>query len=632
MFDVGVFSYMREWIETNGLGGYASLTQKEEMTRKFHGLLIASRHPPVERWVFISNITDTLFFDETQFSLKGKATFSFDLVPTWTYNTPIGEVKKRICMPHERSMTIIRYDVSLKKKAFLTHDLMINSRHFYDTHLHSPGFSYELKKITDEIIQFSPKNVQETIKVYMPDASFNPVEQWQPLTYELDCDRNDSCQDHILHLGKITQKIKQNHSLYLIFTTEQHIPSDVEYLFSEELKRRKNVVQKAHLPENMKKLVLATDRFIVKKPPYHTILAGYHWFSDWGRDTLIALPGITLVTNRFQIARNILEGIATYTKKGIIPNTFDDRDSSPAYNTVDASLWYLDRVFQYLKYTNDKQFINSYYDTFQSIISAYQHGTHHHIFMDEDYLISHDPGLTWMDVKLGQYYPTPRARKAVEIQALWYNALKIMSVFADLTDKENPYTQLADRVKESFHQQFDAFYDVIDKKDTSLRPNIIFLASLDYSMISSSTQKQIIDIVQDHLLTIFGLRTLDAADPQYKPTYLGEYPRDLAYHNGTVWPWLLGSFIKAKARIHQKNSDWKSKAFEDYLLSMIDVYGDKWDGSVHEIFDAEPPFIPRGCMSQAWSVAEILRAWVEDILGKRPPYEDVFLSKKIQTL
>jgi predicted glycogen debranching enzyme len=379
----------------------------------------------------------------------------------------------------------------------------------------------------------------------------------------------------------------------------------------------------------MNKLVLASDRFLVKKPPFHTILAGYHWFSDWGRDTLIALPGITLVTGKYDIAKEILEGLATYSKQGIIPNTFDDRDSSPAYNTVDASLWYVDRAFQYLKYTNDIDFINRNYSVLQSIINSYKEGTHHRIFMDDDYLISHDPGLTWMDVKLGEYYPTPRARKAVEIQALWYNALRIMSLFSQLTDNDNPYETLAEHVQESFTSQYDALYDVIDSKDNSIRPNNIFLASLDFTMIPASTQEQIINQVEHKLLTIFGLRTLDPYDPQYKASYIGAYHRDLSYHNGTVWPWLLGSFIKAKARLHESDTKWKSKAFDKYLSSLIHIYGDKWDGSVHEIFDAEPPFAPRGCISQAWSVAELLRAWTEDIHGKRPRFEHIFLANEI---
>jgi len=435
----------------------------------------------------------------------------------------------------------------------------------------------------------------------------------------------------VLHLGSIQRSIPNQESSYsLIFSTEKRSSFDVNTLYSTEKQRRRTVLQKAGLPDNMNRLVFSADRFIVKKPPYHTIIAGYHWFSDWGRDTLISLPGITLVTGRFEIAKEILQGLATYTKNGLIPNTFDDRDSSPAYNTVDATLWYIDRVLQYLKYTNDKAFLNKFYPILEDIIAAYKEGSNPHMFMDDDYLISHDPGLTWMDVKLGEYYPTPRARKAVEIQALWYNALRIMSLFARLTDKPDHYDELAEKVKASFNQQYTKLYDVLDTRDDSIRPNMIFLASLDFSMISTDLQQQIVDVVEEKLLNIFGLQTLDSSDPQFKDSYIGEYHRDLAYHNGTVWTWLLGAFIKAKARLHAEDPEWEKEAFESYLSTLLHIYGDKWDGSIHEIFDAEPPFAPRGCMAQAWSVAEVLRAWTEDILGKRPPFESVFVSNEIR--
>ena len=620
---------MREWIETNGLGGYASLTQKQQLQRKFHGLLIASLHPPVKRWVFVSNLTDNLFIKDDFISLGKNARFCFNLVPTWIYHTPYGIIKKTICMPHEQNTTLIKYDVSLKQKAIITHQLYLNSHHFYDTFNQPFSFPYAYNQKKDSIL-FDPKNTNETVLISFPQGSFEPVEQWQSKTYQIDCQRNEKCTDYILQLGTINKKVTPNQSYYILFSTEEKPYENIDRLFSNEIKRRKKLIQKAGLLEEMDRLVLAADRFLVKKPPYHTIIAGYHWFSDWGRDSLISLPGITLITGRFRIAKEILQSLAKYSKRGIIPNTFDDRDNSPAYNTVDASLWYIDRVFQYLKYTNDKDFLNRYYPVLENVINAYKEGTHHHIFMDDDYLISHDPGLTWMDVKLGEYYPTPRARKAVEIQALWYNALRIMSLFAELTDKKNPYKTLAEQVKKSFNQQYSSFYDVIDTEDESIRPNMIFLAALDFSMISGSMQQQIIDLVEDKLLTIFGLRTLNPAHPQYKPNYLGNYHRDLAYHNGTVWPWLLGFFIKAKARINKNDTNWTYQAYEKYVSSLFHIYGEKWDGSIHEIFDAEPPYAPRGCISQAWSVAEILRAWTEDIVGKRPPYEEIFTSNEIR--
>jgi predicted glycogen debranching enzyme len=620
---------MREWIETNGLGGYASLTQREETQRKFHGLLISSLHPPADRWIFISNLLDELVIDETNILLKDYGIFSFDFFPTWTYNTPYGLIKKTLFMPHDQNTTVLKYDVSLQKKAQINHHLNVTSRHFYDVYDRPERFSYEYNT-QPHTLEFKPHNVDANVLIHIPNAEFNPINQWKPQTYDLDCQRNDTCFDHHLYLGWFKKHISFNQSYYLFFSTEQTRYPDLNQLFSMETQRRRNILENAHLPCEMNRLILASDRFIVKKPPYHTIIAGYHWFSDWGRDTLIALPGITLVPGRFDIAKEILEGLATYTRQGIIPNTFDDRDSSPAYNTVDASLWYIDRVFQYLKYSNDTSFLNTYYPVFQSIIEAYQRGTHHHIFMDDDYLISHDPGLTWMDVKLGEYYPTPRARKAVEIQALWYNALRIMSLFAELTNNENPYESLAEQVKKSFNTNYTRLYDVIDSKDITIRPNMIFLTSLDHIMIPKTTQQQIVDLVEKKLLTIFGLRTLDPDDPQYKSAYIGPYHRDLAYHNGTVWPWLLGSFIKAKTKLQRNNDAWKSKAFESYLSTLLHIYGDKWDGSIHEIFDAEPPFAPRGCISQAWSVAELMRAWAEDINGKRPPYEHVFVSNEVR--
>jgi predicted glycogen debranching enzyme len=303
-----------------------------------------------------------------------------------------------------------------------------------------------------------------------------------------------------------------------------------------------------------------------------------------------------------------------------------DRDSKAVYNTVDASLWHIDRVYQYLKYTNDKAFLEKIWKTLQSIILGYIKGTSFGIKMDDDFLISHDPGLTWMDVKIDDYYPTPRARKAVEIQALWYNALKIMSNFAQLINKNDKFIDLSEKVKDSFNYQFDDLYDVIDVKDTSFRPNQIFLVSLDFTMIDENLQKKIVNEIQKELVTIFGVRTLSPNDSNYKGTYIGDYNKDMAYHNGTVWPWLMGPFIKAFVKI--KNQ--RKYAFENFLKPMLDVFGEQWDGSIYEIFDGNPIYAPGGCITQAWSVAEILRSWIEDIEKISPEYETIFTSPKVR--
>jgi len=301
-----------------------------------------------------------------------------------------------------------------------------------------------------------------------------------------------------------------------------------------------------------------------------------------------------------------------------------DRDSKAVYNTVDASLWYIDRLYQFLKYTNDKTLLEKTWKTLQSIMYGYIKGTDFGIKMDNDFLISHNPGLSWMDVKIDDYYPTPRSRKAVEIQALWYNALRIMSNFAHLLEKNDKFIDLSEKVKDSFNYQFDDFYDVIDIKDTSFRPNLIFLVSLDFPMIDENLQKKIVNDVQKKLLTIFGLRTLSPDDPGYKGTYLGNYNKDIAYHNGTVWPWLMGPFIKSYVKVENYDKKSREYAFNNFLKPMIDIFGEQWDGSIHEIFDGDPIYAPRGCITQAWSVAEILRTWIEDIENISPEYEKIF--------
>jgi len=344
---------------------------------------------------------------------------------------------------------------------------------------------------------------------------------------------------------------------------------------------------------------------------------------------LISLPGIALVTKRFDDAKQMLLSFGEHCKNGLIPNAFMDRDSKAVYNTVDASLWFIDRVYQYLKYTNDLNFIDEIWETLHSIIDGYKNGTEYNIHMDKDFLISHQEGLTWMDVKIGDCFPTPRSKKAVEIQALWYNALRIMGDLANISSRDDTYSDLAEKVKESFDKQFDRQYDIIDTKDLSFRPNQIFLVSLDFSMINKGLQEKIVNDVQKKLLTIFGLRTLSPDSSRYKGTYLGDYNRDIAYHNGTVWPWLMGPFIKAFVKVKNHELAWRDFAFQNFLKPMFDVFGSNWDGSIYEIFDGDPPHLPRGCITQAWSVAEILRSWVEDIENMSPKYENILLHKPV---
>lgn len=621
---------MREWIVTNGLGGYASLTYQNTNTRKFHGLLVSSLNPPTERWVFVSNVFDQVEIDGRAYNLKDiRNDFSFDFFPSFTYKIEDAEIKKTVFMEYEKDTTIIRYQVNTNKPLMMLHNPFINSRHFYDVN-RQRYLAFREYAFGDGIC-VRPNNIDKSLKIILQkESTFQPLYYWEELFYEDDHERNEAWVDNNIHIGRFRKAVSRPTEYYLIFTLEDKIDFAPSKIYESEVQRKKDLLENSKLPKKFEKLVISSDNFIVKKGQGKSVIAGYHWFGDWGRDTLIALPGLTLVTGRFDDAKQILLSFSKYCKKGLIPNAFMERDSKAVYNTVDASLWYIDRLYQYLKYTNDQKFLKEIWGTLQSIIDGYKNGTDFGIHMDEDFLISHDPGLTWMDVKIDNYYPTPRTRKAVEIQALWYNALKIMSDLAQLSKKDDVYYDLSKKVKENFASQFKKQYDVIDTKDASLRPNQIFLISLDFTMINKTLQEKIIKDVQENLLTIFGLRTLAPSNSGYKGTYLGDYNKDMAYHNGTVWPWLMGPYIKAFVKVKKYDQYWREYAYQNFLKPMLNVFGDDWDGSINEIFDGNPIHVPRGCMSQAWSVAEILRAWVEDIQEILPKYEKIFESPKIR--
>ena len=619
---------MREWLVTNGLGGYASLALNGANTRKYHGLLVSSLNPPTNRWVFVSNVHNKIQINGKTYAFNHYGcNFSYNLFPVFTSHFDDMTFKETIFMEYEKNTTILKYDIKTKKPVTIIHTPHVNSRHFYDvTSQRHLNFD---QQITDYGLNIRPGNTDKKIKIIIKDATYKPAFFWEEFYYEKDHERHDSWVDNNAHLGDFIKKIKKDTTYYIVLTLEDDIKIDPSKVFNKETYRRKSLIEQSELDKKFEKLVLSTDNFVVNKEGGKSIVAGYHWFGDWGRDTLIALPGTALVTKRFDDAKQILLSFSMYCKNGLIPNAFMDRDSKPVYNTVDASLWYIDRVYQYYKYTNDKEFLNEIWETLQSIINGYIYGTDFNIYMDEDYLISHGPGLTWMDVKIGDYYPTPRSNKAVEIQALWYNALRIMRCFSQILGKSDIYHDLSEKVKESFNKQYDQQYDVIDKKDLSFRPNQIFLVSLDFTMINDQLAKKIVDNVENKLFTIFGLRTLSPDDSRYKGHYIGDYNKDIAYHNGTVWPWLTGSFIKAFVKVNNNTQDKRTYAFNTFLKPMLDVFGDKWDGNIFEIFDAEPIYAPQGCIAQAWSVAEILRCWVEDIENIKPEIENISPSPKI---
>lgn len=424
----------------------------------------------------------------------------------------------------------------------------------------------------------------------------------------------------------LTLDLSLNKRARIIASTERHDINKADQFRTDEIARRK--ARAPTSPDDNKlvsSLVSAADQFIVARGAQKTVIAGYHWFSDWGRDTMIALPGLTLATGHPDIAKSILSEFSQHVNQGMLPNRFPDAGEIPEYNTVDATLWFFEAVRSLLHYTGDSEFVRGkLYDVLKDIIAWHVRGTRYNIHVDTDGLLnSGGPGvqLTWMDAKVGDWVVTPRTGKPVEIQALWYNALRVMENLAsDFGDKDaKRYARMADIVHKSFNKQFwnreaGCLYDVVDgdSRDGSIRPNQVIAISLAHTMVAKQKAKSILRVVERELLTPCGLRTLSPNNSQYRGRYEGNaLSRDGAYHQGTVWPWLIGPYLTAYVKTFGETVGRRIAA--EWLNNFQPHLEESCLGQVSEIFDGDAPHTPRGCVAQAWSVAEPLRAATEEV-------------------
>ncbi|PYM95928.1 MAG: glycogen debranching protein [Candidatus Rokuibacteriota bacterium] len=635
----------REWLCTNGIGGFASGTVAGLPTRRYHGLLVAALQPPLGRTLLVAKVDETVANEDLVRPLAANRwtggaidprgdreieSFALDgTTPVWTYAVGDALVEKRVWMEQGANTTYVRYRVR-RAHAALTLQLrvLVDYRDYHGTS-RGDGWRMDVAPVAHGLRVVAFDGARPLL--LLADRGDATIAHTWYRGFDLAAERArglDAVEDH-LHAATFRASLAPGETLTLVLSAEvapsldgdeawrRRTAHDAEVLTA--WRRAQPTAERA--PAWIGQLVLAADQFVVRRPVAGdadgmTVIAGYHWFGDWGRDTMIALPGLTLTTGRPEVARQILRTFARFVDRGMLPNRFPDAGEPPEYNTVDATLWYVEAIRAYHAATRDDGLLKELFPVLAEIVRFHREGTRYGIRVDADGLVTAgEPGvqLTWMDAKVGDWVVTPRAGKAVEINALWYNALRAMAGFArDLGQSAGSWDALADRTRAGFERFWNETsghcYDVIDGPtghDAAFRPNQIFAVSLPESPLPPDRRRRLVDACARHLLTSYGLRSLAPGAPEYQGHYGGDQrARDGAYHQGTVWSWLLGPFALAHFRVH---SD--AAAARSYLAPLAHHLGDAGLGSISEIFDGDSPFTPGGCIAQAWSVAETLRAW-----------------------
>jgi predicted glycogen debranching enzyme len=638
-----------EWLVTNGLGGYSSSTFDGMITRRYHGLLVAALPNPLGRTVMLNHLDECVRGDQERLAVTA-ARLEAGL-PVWELAANGGRLEKRVLMPHRQNSVHVTYRLLEGGSDHIALVLRpsLHFRNYEDrvnTEAHAPGVAPYSIRESDGVYVIGDDSDLPPLRIAFvgPQGRFESSPRiTTDQAYSVEQDRGYEFRGALWTPGDFVVEIERGQCVTFIASVES---DDVmralepDEAAGYELERRRQLVTSA-LPQAQDEigaeLVLAADQFIIKPAgrvadatramamgnEIRTVIAGYHWFTDWGRDTMISLEGLTLMTGRRREASFILRTFAHYVRDGLIPNMFPDGSNEGLYHTADATLWFFHAVERFVRRTGDQNTLLQLLPTMIDIVKHHKAGTHFGIGVDPKDGLLHQGAegyqLTWMDAKVDGWVVTPRRGKAVEINALWYNALRLLEgwlreVRGDAAAEDVKAD--AERVYESFNERFwiadrGYLYDVIDGEqgDSPLcRPNQIFTISLDHPVLEQSRWAPVMDVVQSRLLTPVGLRSLAPGEPDYKARYYGDLrARDAAYHQGTVWGWLIGPWIDAWLKLHPGDLAG-ARRFLDGCLGALDEFG---FGTIGEIFDADPPYTPRGCIAQAWSVAEVLRCWVK---------------------
>jgi len=654
-----------EWLYNNGLGGYTSSTIVGLNVRGYHGLLVSSLNPPVNRWLTLSRLDEVIINKDGECNLSTEQTnegvthrgyrylkrFELNPLPQMIYATGCVELEKTVFMGYRRNLTVVNYEIKNSEETILTVTPLQTCRDIHDRPPHldfTPGFD-----VIDEHSYFSYDDRANSpwMYAYTPDAEFMPSEYrvTDPQVYRRDKAMGLPCEEEMVIPGVFHTVLEPGeHFLSFLFAVDASRKElmeglgplakaqrkDFAKLRFEELRRRNILNDRAYAmsskerDEDIEWLILDADTFIVDRvsTKMKSIIAGYHELADIGLDAMIALPGLTMSIGRFQDARAVLTNYARYSRYGLIPNDFPDRGIQPEYDSVDASLWFIMAVYRYIQATNDVEFLRGIiWDTMESIITAYRIGTKYNIHEDHDgMLISGIEGVnvSWMNESVDEWSPTPRVGKCVETNALWFNALMAMGEMCNIMGRD-PYEfqAVASWIREAFEQTFwnpdlGYLYDVVtdEEKDTSIRPNQIFAISLPFPLLDPLKANSVLKIVTKELLTPFGLRTLSPSDSRYARAYTGgPRSRAAAAHQGCVHPWLIGPYITAWLAVNGGTPENKLKAEKKFFRPVLSTVRRGCLGTVSGMFDGSKPHRDRGMVSRARSVAELLRVYFDEL-------------------
>ena len=661
-----------EWLETNGLGGWASSSIIGCNTRRYHGLLVAALPTHAERMALVSKLEETITINNEQFDLgvnnyggvihpdgnQHQVSFTKDFFPHFVYDVGGVVLKKTIAMVHGENTTLIIYDVLDAVQPFTFELLPLLSVRRYHGLIRANNEVHREAEFSNDVFRTQVYDNTPPIFIKLPGSKYHHDPHWWfHFNYDSERERGLDFVEDLYAPGEFSLTLQKGDSLGVIISTDDPSGKYAVELLAKESFRRQLLTNDLPKDAVVKQLVLAADQFIVRKPVQApassngtpeqedslrtTVIAGYPWFTDWTRDTMVALPGLCLSIGRYEDAKNILSAFAKNVSQGMLPNHFPDNGEPIGYNNVDGTLWYFIAVYKYLEATGDREFVlNKLLPVLKDIIEWHFNGTRHGIHATEDGLLyAGEEGLqlTWMDSKIGDWVVTPRIGKAVEINALWYNALSIYATLLELNGNAGEATGMFEKaalVRKSFNEQFwnsegGYLYDVVidNEKDDSLRPNQLLAISLPFTLIDREKSRSILKIVTAKLYTLVGLRTLSPDDPSYASSYNGNaHQRDSRYHQGTVWSWLLGPYIDALAKLGSSRSLLKN-VVDNFIYHL----NEGCIGSVSEIFDAEFPHHPKGCIAQAWGVAEILRVINDyDLLAEEKPLPQAEAKKMVK--